>query len=227
MKTKNFLILILALILVSFFAGHMITFKKRNAAYGQVMALTDSISAYTVVIDDLETRVFEKQQVIGTMEQAIAAGILEEDRLKALNMKHLSQISKLEGELKAAIDSIPLPDSIFVTDTIETGPGEGKTYAILPFSWEYKDQYLGLKTGIHEDKTAWFDLEAQVSLYITLGDIKKKPVAAVTTPSPYVTITDFNVVNIQEQTLLYKHPWIPWAGGFVGGVASGWLIWGR
>jgi hypothetical protein len=115
---------------------------------------------------------------------------------------------------------------MFVTDTVEVEPGEGKTYAILPFSWEYNDQYLGLKTGIRENKTGWFDLNAPVKLDITLGDRKGKPIAAVTTPSPYITITDFNVVNIQKETW-YMKPWVPWAGGAAGGFIAGWAVFGR
>jgi len=227
MKAKYVILLVLALILVSGFAGHMITFKKRTAAYGQVSVLNDSIVSYKTEIGDLEVNVFEKDQLIGTKDELIEAGILEKDRLKALNMRYLSQITVLEGDLQAAVDNIPLPDTLFVTDTVNTGPGEGKTYAILPFSWEYNDKYLGLRTGIREDKTGWFDINAPIDLEITLGDRKKKPVAAVTTPSPYVTITDFNVVNVQEQNFLYKNPWVPWAGGAAGGLLAGWAIWAR
>lgn len=226
MRVRTVILLILALILVSFFAGNLMTFKKRNAAYGQVMALTDSITAYTVVISELETQVFEKQQVIGTQEQAIAAGLLEVDRLKKLNMKHLSQITKLEGQLHAAISDIAIPDTMFITDTIEVGSGEAKSYLKLPFSTGYSDQYLWLDFGVGEDKKGWFDMDAHIPLTITLGDRKGSPIASVSTPSPYIRITDFNVVNIQEQKW-YMKPWLPWAGGAAGGLLAGWAIWGR
>lgn len=227
MKTKHVILLILALILASFFAGYMVTWKKRTAAYGQLAALTDSISYYRAEIGGLERQVWEKQQLVATKEEAIQAGILEQDRLKALNLRYATQVTKLQGELKAAIDSIPLPDTLFVTDTITEGSGEAKSYLMLPFSWEYSDQYINLRTGVRENRTGWFDLNAPITLDITLGGRKGQNVAAVTTPSPYVSITDFNVVNIQEQNILYRHKWIPWAAGYAGGVVTGWAIWGR
>lgn len=227
MKTKHFLILILAVMALSFFAGHMVTWKKRNASYTHVLALTDSISHYEVAIGDFEEQVWEKDQLIGTQEQAIEAGILEIDRLKALKMKYITQITKLEGQLRAAVDNIPLPDTLFVTDTVEVGSGEGKTYLKIPFSTGYNDEYIGLDFGVKENKTWWWDLDAKVPLTITLGGKKGKSVASVTTPSPFVRITDFNVVQIQEENWYYRNPWIPYAVGGAGGFIAGWALFGR
>jgi hypothetical protein len=190
------------------------------------MALTQKVDYYEAKIGTLQHQVWEKTQVIGTQQQAIEAGILEVNQLKALNLKYATQITKIEGQLQAAKDSILLPDSIFVTDTIFEGPGEGKSYVQLPFSTGFSDDYIGLDFGIKENKTAWFDLDAPIKLDITLGNRKSKPIAAVSTPSPYVRIMDFNVVNIQEEKW-YMKPWIPWAGGAAGGLLAGWAVWGR
>ena len=140
----------------------------------------------------------------------------------------MTQITKLEGQLSAARDSIDLDSVVFVTDTVfvDSGESENHTYVQLPFQWEYSDQWLNLHTGIHENKQAWFNLTAPVKLEITLGNRKGVGVSSVTTTSPYVKIDDFTVVNIQEHKW-YNQWYVPIAGGFVGGVATGFLLWGR
>lgn len=223
MKVRTGILFILALIAVSFFAGHMYTYKKRKASYELISTLSGKISTYETRIDTLEVRVWEKTQLIGTQEQAIEAGLLEIDRLKALRINQLTQITRLEGELQATIDNIPIPDTVFITRKPEVKPGNRESYLKLPFSTGHADQYLSIDFGVNEEKTGWFDLEAKVPLVVALGGKKGKSVAAVTTPSPYINITDFNVVRI-EQTKWYYKPWVPWAGGFVGGFFTGLIV---
>jgi len=228
MKTKHLIIIIIALIAVSYFCGILTTKAIRNSQANEILQLTDSMTVYTTTIDSLEQYVYEKDVVIGTKEQAIQAGILEQDRLKALNLARLRQITRLIAELNAAKDSIPMPDTMFITVPYTTvGSGEGEsTYLKIPFSTGFNDEYIGLDFGVDKNKTSWFDLDAKVPLVITLGDKGRKQVASVTTPSPYIRITDYNVVNIHEEKWYHK-TWVPVAGGAIGGLGLGYLLWGR
>ena len=228
MKTKHIILLVLALLTISFFGGRYSTSRVRNAQYDEISQLTEVMTVYQREVNGREQTIYEKNQLIGTQKEAIEAGLIEGDLLKALNLKKASQITNLEANLAAARDSIDLSgDSIvFVTDTI-VGSGEAKnTYVQIPFSWEYTDEWLTLKTGINANRQGEFDLNAKVPISITLGGKNGKQVAAVTTPSPYISITDFNVVRLKQENWYYK-PAVPAIGGAIGGLGLGWLIWGR
>lgn len=226
MKTKHVLIIVLALVAVSFFAGRYSTTHTRSAQYDRINDLTEVMSVYQVAVQGRDQTIYEKNQILASKKEAIEAGIIERDYLKALNLKSVRQITNLNAEISAYKDSLDLSgDSIvFVTDTVASG--EVKNYAQLPFSWDYSDQYLSLQTGINQEKQGWFQLEAPTGFSIVLGGRDGKQVSAVTTLSPYITVTDFNVVRLKEEKWYYK-PWVPATGGVIGGLGLGWLIWGR
>jgi hypothetical protein len=225
MKTKEpVLLLIAAIIALSFFLGRWSTSGLRSAQYDEISELRDVMRIYQVELRDREQTIYEKDQLLGTQKEAIQAGIIERDLLKATNIKKATQITQLEARLQAAIDSIPISDTVFITVDNEDGSGETETYAKLPFSWNYSDQWLSLQTGINLERQGWFQLEAPTGFSIVLGGKDGKQVAAVTTPSPYITVTDFNVVRLNQEKWYYK-PWVPAVGGFAGGVVTGWLIW--
>lgn len=227
MKTKHVILIVLALITVSFFAGRWSTSAVRSSQFDEISQVRETMKVYQVELRDRDQTVYEKNQLLGTQKEAIEAGLIERDLLKALNIKKATQVTNLEVQLKAARDSIDLDGQvIFVTDTVSVDSGNVEnTYVKIPFSWSHSDAYLSLQTGIRENRQGWFQLEAPAGFNIVLGGKDGKRVAAVTTPSPYITITDFNVVNLQEQNFYYKHKWIPWAGGFAVGLTSGYFIW--
>ena len=227
MKTKHVILLVLSLVIMSFFAGRYSTLRTRSGQYDEISQLTDVMTVYQREINGREQTIYEKNQILTTKKEVIKAGLLENDRLKALGIKKATQITKLDGQLIAARDSIDLEGQVeFVTDTVVVSGEAKNNYVKLPFSWGYKDDYLYFDTGIKEDKNGWFDLDARVPIDITLGGKDGKQVAAVSTPSPYLRITDFNVIRLQEENWYYK-PWVPTAGGVIGGLSLGWLIWGR
>lgn len=228
MKTKHILILVLALIIVSFFAGRISTLRPRNAAYDEISQLTDIVTVYQREISGREQTIYEKNILLASRKEAIEAGILEQDRLKALNLKKARQITNVNAAFSAYKDSIALVGQEFKVDTIFVDSGEVKTntYIKLPFSWEYKDKFLSLEAGVDSARLGHFTLEAPVDLTITLGGRDGKQVAAVSEESPYIYVTDFNVVRLKEENWYYK-PWVPSTAGVIGGVGLGWLIWGR
>jgi len=227
MKTKHVLILVLALVVVSFFAGRISTLKPRNAQYDEITELTEVMTVYQREINGREQTIYEKNQIIASKKEAIEAGILERDRLKALNLKSVRQITKINAEFSAYKDSIDLEeDSVYFVDVVDVDTGETENYVELPFSWEHEDEFLFFSTGIRLNKKAWFDLSAELPITVTLGGRDGKQVAAVSTPNPYITVTDFNVIRLKEEKWYYK-PWVPAAGGAIGGLGLGWLMWGR
>jgi hypothetical protein len=142
LKLKHFILIVLALITVSFFAGRWSTSGLRSAQYDQISAQDTIIKVYQRELNGRDQTIYEKNQLLGTQREAIQAGILERDLLKATNIKKATQITQLKAQLQAAIDSIPISDTVFITVDNEDGSGEVKTYAQLPFSWDYSDQWI-------------------------------------------------------------------------------------
>jgi len=221
MDLKHFLIVVLAIIGLSFFVGRLSTSSTRSAQNAQLLALTDSISTYHTTIGGLQQTVYEKDQLIVTYKQALDMNLIEQDRLKKLHLQKISQVTRLEAHLKAARDSIDLgKDSVvFVHDTVTN-----ELYVRLPLQWSYNDTYLDFKTGVGTDRAGWFDINAKLPGTITLGlqkdgFLKRKPVASFTTPNPYVTLSDIQVVNIQD-IKWYDHWYVQAGAGYVLGVLT-------
>lgn len=203
MKTKYVLIAILALFAGAFFLGRSTTKSERTRLNGTILAIRDTISYHEVTIDGLKHQVFEKEQILLTEREAKKAGLLEVDRLKALNIKHVNQIAVLQAEIKSGQDNIPIPDTIIKTITVSSGP---KKYVTLPFKTNYKDDYLSLSTWIEEKGTWGFDIKQPLDLTITAGEkkvgmFKTEPSVIVDTPNPYVTFNDIQYVSVQKRKL--------------------------
>ena len=207
--------------------GRYSTSRVRGAQYDEISQLTDVMTVYQRELNGREQNIYEKNQLIGTQNEAIEAGLIEKNLLKALNITKASQITKLNAVLAVYKDSLDMDSVVFKTDTIFSDSGNVEnTYVQIPFSWRYTDDWLTLETGIDANKQGHFDLNAPAEFSIALGGRDGKQVAAVTTPSPYITVTDFNVIRLKEENWYYK-PWVPAAGGAIGGLGLGWLIWGR
>ena len=234
MKIKNWIILFLAIITLSFFSGRLSSLGERNAQNQALMHLNDSITVYSVTIGELEQTVYEKQQLILSHEQAVALGILEQDRLKKLNLRKGAQVTRIEGQLIAARDSIPLGFELHPIPEIpiegpsEGAPGETKNTVQLPVSFTFTEQYLKLNAGIGINKQGWFDLTAPTPLVVTLGDrrdglFKSSPTITVTTQSPYITVTNLESVDTRK-IKWYQKWWLPAGTGFGVGLVSYYLI---
>jgi len=203
MKIKYVLIAFLALFIGAIFLGRCTTMEERTRLNDAILALRDTVSHHEVTIDGLKHQVFEKDQIILTEREAKKAGLLEINRLKALNIKHVNQITVLQAEIKSGQDNLPIPDTVFKTITVSTGPAK---YVSLPFKTNYKDDYINLSTWIEETGTWGFDLYQPLDLNITAGDkkvgfLKTEPTVIVDTPNPYVTINNIDYVNVQKRKL--------------------------
>lgn len=206
MKIKYVVILVTALLAGAFIVGRYSTKKERSSLNEAIIALNDTITHRTVTINGLQHQVFEKDQVIISERTAKEAGLVEIDRLKALNIKRLKENTDLKVELEATKKELTLPDTVFITKKEQMEPG--KTYLKLPFGNHFNDDYLTLTTWINTDHTWGFDMFAPINLNITVGDkktgfLKTEPKVIIDTPNPYVIVQDINYVSVQKKKL----PW--------------------
>ncbi|KKL26944.1 hypothetical protein LCGC14_2390200 [marine sediment metagenome] len=237
MKTKHILILLLASFLAFFLLGRWTTSGIRNSQNQALIALTDTLSVRSVTIGGLEQTLWEQKQINVTQKQAIAMNLIEHDRLKKLGLRNGAQITKIGAQLVAARDSIPLDFELHPITEIpiegpsegvnEGAPGETKNTVQLPVSFTYTEQYLKLNTGIGTNRLGWFNLAASTPLTVTLGNkrtglFRSTPVVSVTTPSPYLQITDIQMVNTDVKK--WYDSWVlPVGAGFGIGVATYYL----
>lgn len=224
MRTKHVLLLILAVIALSFLSGRLSLLGDRNAQNGAILALTDSLRVSKVEIHGLTYNVWEKNQVIITQRQSIEAGLVDRAAIKALNLRKGYVITKLETNLSAARDSIPVVFSLNPEPEIVSA---GKTKNPCPFpavEFSYNDEYLNLTAGVDTNKYGWFEMNAPTELTVYLGDKKtglfqSTPTVTVGTLSPYLEVYNIDVVNTQE-TQWYDKWYLPAGAGFGLGILT-------
>jgi len=224
MKIKNLIIIILAVIAFSFFSGRLSSLGERKSLNRAISSLNEEIKVHVVTISGLEQTSYEKDQIILTKTQAIDLGVLEVDRLKKLGIRKATQVTRIEGQLTAARDSIPTNAQV-IHDTVFVDSGNTKNYTQLPVGFKYKDQHLILEAGIDINGLGRFYVNAPVSFVATLGNkrtgvFSSDPIVSITTPSPYLTIQDIQMVNIQK-----THWYDPWYVPVAAGAVTGIILW--
>ena len=224
---------ILALLSVCFIAGRVSTKAARvNASHAVIQAqnqLLDAAKTYEAYIDGQKETIAEQKTVIMHKDQAIASGVLEKDRLKALNVKEVKNNVKLRAEIRVLKDSLLIvPNEVIVHDTIMYNDN---TYLKLPSTLRYSDDYLTLNTNINEDLTWGFDLRMPLSLDVTIGDVKtgfmkREPSVVLTTPNPYIGDIKVQSIEIKKEPLFYETLWFR-ALTHVGAFSAGFYLGGR
>lgn len=197
---------------------YLICLNREITSFNQsnTTAYRDTIRTYQIKVDSLTNMVAEKSALILTQQQAIKAGFLDKERLRKTNLTLVATNVQLLAEVSILKDSLKLPKEVlFVTVKDTSGTYDAVR---LPFEWQYQDKYLNLKTGIHANKTAYFDLKTTIEGNITVGYDKGKPKAVITTTNPYVLIKEMDAVIIANPTPFYKK-W--WFGALVGGLTVG------
>ena len=222
-KTSFLVIGFICILLLAYYCGRQSTSATIGMHKRNLIAARDSVRHYSVTINGLKTSVAEKDAIILTKDQAIEAGIIEKDGLKALHMKDLITNASLKGRIKILEDSLKLPkekENVYVT--IKDTAGIARDYIRIPFTLlDVKNQYLSLNAGMKENKTAYYDLEVPFSGemsvgYVKSGFLKTKPVGTFTSSNPYLKINNMDILIIPEKKKWYQSFWIhALAGGAI------------
>jgi opacity protein-like surface antigen len=168
-KTKYLLIAIPIVLCLVFFAGYIRGHgKAESASKARLDSLNNIISSYVVMLDDTKTYVTKIEQELKTEKEARQDGDISRKELRALNIKHLSEISRL----KARIDTL-------LIDISHNGQVINKT-----------DQWLTLNGRFDSKGKLDVTLKMNLSLDVYTGIDKttKKYTTLVTTDSPYIGI---------------------------------------
>lgn len=172
----------------------------------------DTIRIYTKKIQGLEQTVFETSTIVLDQKQAIAAGLLDRERLRKLSVERLRTNTKLTGEIRVLKDSLKIknPEIIYI-DTTGTDP---TPYMKLPAEVNFNDDFIDLKVNLYADESWGFDLGIKLDLEVTVGQS-----VVITTPNPYVSINEIQSVYVPEELKWHQRPLI--RGLVIGGVAAG------
>jgi len=213
LKKRIWLILAFICVLsIGYFFGHSPLKKERALNVANLTAYRDTIQRYSVKIGSLENFVSVKNAIIEDQKDAIRAGLLEKERLKALHLKQVLANTKLESTIKILRDSLKLvPGTTIIT--IKDTSGVYQSYVKIPFDLlKINEKYLTLNAGMDTNKLAWFKLETLFSGELTLGYqkagfLKVKPVGIFTTENPYLKVNSMEALIIKENKKFYQKTW--------------------
>jgi len=190
----------------------------RDARAGHVQLqelLSDTIHHFEVIVTDQGQEIYIQDQKVASLENAIAAGIIENEDLKNKNLKQVEHIIKLENqivfyeELIAAVDtpSVVIIDSTNCPD-IDTG-----TYLRVPANFTYSSEWVSLNGIVYGATVGIQGLTIRHESTIFLGYQKTglfkplRPVVTIEDANPYVHTVKMHNVKIQNKPPFYKRPW--------------------
>lgn len=198
------------LIVIILFAGFYYVGRQKGSVEKKnlVQALkhtSDTVSSYKVKIKGLDQMVFNNSTMILTLKEAIQSGIIEQERLKKLNIKNLRTTSHLQGQIRVLKDSLKIDN----TKIIYVDKNDISSACIeLPTSLNYKDNYVSFDIKLNENASWNFDLTVPLDLKVTVANK-----VTVTTPNPYVHLNKINTVVIPEKKSFFSKPVFKWIAG--------------
>lgn len=219
-KYGIYILLFIGLLLVAFLFGKCSTRSERSQQISNLIAARDSVKQSYVVIDGLKTSVYEQNALILSQKDALAAGIIERDYLKALKLKTLVANAELNGSIKVLRDSLKLVHGTTII-TVKDTSGLSNDYIKIPFTLlDENDKNINLLAGMNINKTSYFSLMVPFNGTISIGNkrsgfLKTTPVGIFTTDNPYIKVNAMDVLIVKEPDKWYNKWWIHAIGGIV------------
>lgn len=227
------IILILSAVLGTFFLGKGFGSRSRdNQIQTLSQALNDqqqSIKRYEITIDSLTEYVSQMHYVKISDENLIATLKIDNERLKALNMKSVETIAGLQATVEVLNKKlIPVKDTSLSIDNYDidiSQSEDGSPCLPLPQDYMFNDKwaYNHIRIAVDGEASTDFGLyTTPVNVIIGLQKEKwyknREGVIAVTTPSPYLKLDPHQVTVIKPKTKWYRRNIVWLAGGFIGGL---------
>lgn len=212
MKRANLYLYILSLMLGGsiFYIAHL----KTTVQYLETSLQSSNaeLQVTTLTIDSLKYTLSSKQGELVDMGKLLKVESTLKKKYQALYLQSLQSVTTLQSEIRVLKDSLQvLPDSVIIT--VYEKDTNFKALK-LPFSWEYNDQYVTLKSGINSSAQPHFDLKMVLDGEVLVGYNKKGPIGAFVTTNPYITITNLNVKVEAAKPKWYESKWFYFGMGF-------------
>ena len=194
-KTKWVVLAIAIAIVGVFFSGWYLGRQAFNRVLNHTEdSLKHKIDSMYIILKERSFYAYEVEQEVKTLKQAIKEGLVEKQALKALNLRYVSEVTQLRGQVRILADSIAnTGDVIVITDCDTTTKDTAKAIK-LPFSFGKIDKFYQLSGGFDLNGQMNVRLAVPMELDIISGWNKKTKQynAAALSSNPYVI---FNGIN--------------------------------
>lgn len=212
MKVKILIPVILIVLAGLFYAGYKIGRQNGDSALNAtIQAQNNEIVKYVTRIGDDSVYIAQKETEVLTQKEAIRRGEIERKELRALNLKQVSEINRLNLRVDTLLEDVNNSGGVItIHDTITLKP---TNYIKLPFVVTKNDQWLSLKDSTDIKGRTTIALKMNLSLDVWTGTLRgtKELTTIITTQSPYI-----GVIGIKSQKYDIKKPKPYGIGAFVG-----------
>jgi len=192
MKVKYVIPVVILLISALIFLGYLLGSRKTDRALQTTIdAQNKEIQRYITRIGDDSVFIAQKDTEILSQREAIKRGDIERKELRALNLKQVSEITRLKLKIDTLIHTPSDTEVVFV----DTCSGTPKPAILLPYSWSFpKNKYLSLKDSIDIRGDHFTRLGMDIPLDVWVGKDKdtKAIMAKVTTPNEFIKVISIN-----------------------------------
>lgn len=197
-KSKYLVIAVLMALLAIFFGGWYVGSQKvKKASEVAQNALKDTIEKLTVQINDTEYQLTKTEQELITEKELRKQDIIDKETLKALNIKHLNEITKLRLRIDTLVEDVIHNGQIIIVqnnrinslaDSVIANKTDQKAI-LLPFSFYKQDKWLDLKGNFDNNGKLGIALKLDsidVDVISSIDKKSKKNTINILTDCPYV-----------------------------------------
>ena len=186
-KSKYLVIAILIALCGIFFGGWYVGAKKvKTASEASESALRDTIWKLHVQINDTEYTLTKTEQELISERQLRKQDIIDKETLKAINVKHVTEISKLKLRIDTLLEDIGHNGTIITVDTVFVSDSTHKAI-LLPFMFAKTDKWLDLKGRFDDNGKLGIDLKMGVDVDVVAGIAKTgERTVNILTDNPYI-----------------------------------------
>jgi len=206
----------------------LIQWRSARSSHVQLQELlADTIHHFEMVVTAQGQEINIQTQTVASLENAIAAGLIEKEDLKNKNLKYVNHIIKLENqivfyeELLANVDT----GTVVVIDSSNCPDIDDGTYLKVPAKFVYANEWISFAGTVYGYTVGMQNLIIRQEPTIYLGYQKTglfkplRPVVTVEDANPYVHTIAMQNVQIQKKPPFYSRPWFHFLGGAVSMVA--------
>jgi len=212
MKVKILIPIILIVLAGLFYTGYKIGGRRAESVLKPTIdAQNGEIQRYVTRIGDDSVYIAQKETEILTQKEAIRRGEIERKELRALNLKQVSEINRLNLRVDTLLEDVNNSGGVItIHDTITLKP---TNYIKLPFVVTKNDQWLSLKDSTDIKGKSFVNLKMNLALDVWTGRLKgtKELTTLVTTDSPYI-----GIIGIKSQKYDLPKPKKYGVGVFLG-----------
>jgi hypothetical protein len=154
-----------------------------------------------IVLKDRSFYAYEIEQEVLTLKDALNRGLVEKETLKALNLKYISEVTTLKGQVRILKDSLDHNGDVFIINDCDSITQDTTNAIKLPFSFEEHNKWYQLD-GMFNNQgklDILLTVPLEIDVYTGYNKAYKEYQAIVTTPNPYVSFNGVRSLKMDLQ----------------------------